>query len=230
MVHSWRSLIAQKNCIQATILTGASHSNTVLIPRIKLAPSDTNLPSVLEGHQLPLHLAYSMTISKAQGQTVEKVGFYYPFLSSPMTSSMWLFSRARSLASVKVKIIETQQQGKRNERTVTPNVVYCEVLASSTPSLFCNRDFPKADTESVGQPSYAAAPAFQPASWICVLCFLCCAFCVIMFCLLCDRVSCVCVKLWSDTSMWCLTETEIAKVRSMLCHVIAYILEVMLLH
>ena len=60
------------NCIQAVILTGASQGNTVLIPGIKLAPSDTNLPFVLERHQLPLRLAYSMTINKAQGQTFEK--------------------------------------------------------------------------------------------------------------------------------------------------------------
>ena len=101
------------NCIQATILTGASQGNAVLIPRIKLAPSDINLPFVLERHQLPLRLAYSMTINKAQGQTFEKVGIYLP---SPVFSHGQLyvaFSRARSLASVKVKVVETQQQGKR---------------------------------------------------------------------------------------------------------------------
>lgn len=119
------------NCIQATILTGASHGNTVLIPRIKLAPSDTNLPFMLERHQLPLQLAYSMTINKAQSQTFEKVGIYLP---SPVFSHGQLyvaFSRARSLASVKVKVVETQQQGRRGGRTVTPNVVYREVLSFS---------------------------------------------------------------------------------------------------
>ena len=60
----------RNNCIQASILPGA---NQVLIPHIKLAPSDMNLPFVLERHQLPLRLAYSMTINKAQGQTFEKV-------------------------------------------------------------------------------------------------------------------------------------------------------------
>ena len=72
------------NCIEATILTGASQNNTVLIPRIKLAPSDTNLPFVLERHQLPVCLAYSMTINKAYGQTFAKVW------NSP-SSSMWPF-------------------------------------------------------------------------------------------------------------------------------------------
>ena len=118
------------NCIQATILAGASQGNTVLIPRIKLAPSDTNLPFVLERHQLPLRLAYSMTINKAQGQTFEKVGIYLP---SPVFSHGQLyvaFSRARSLGSVKVQVVDSQQQGKRGGRTVTPNVIYREVLHS----------------------------------------------------------------------------------------------------
>jgi hypothetical protein len=116
------------NCIQATILMGANQGNAVLIPRIKLAPSDTNLPFVLERHQLPLRLAYSMTINKVQGQTFERVGIYLP---SPVFSHCQLyvaFSRARSMAAVEVKVIDTHQQGRRQRRTVTPNVVYREVL------------------------------------------------------------------------------------------------------
>ncbi|QQP52990.1 ATP-dependent DNA helicase [Caligus rogercresseyi] len=37
-----------KNCIQASILTGANQGNEFLILCIKLAPSDTNLPFILE--------------------------------------------------------------------------------------------------------------------------------------------------------------------------------------
>ena len=46
----------------------------VLLPRIKLAPSDVNLPFVLERRQFPVRLAYSMTINKGQGQTFDEVG------------------------------------------------------------------------------------------------------------------------------------------------------------
>ena len=34
------------NCVQASILSGANHGNQVLIPRIKLAPSDTYQPAI----------------------------------------------------------------------------------------------------------------------------------------------------------------------------------------
>ena len=46
----------------------------VLIPRLQLAPSDTDMPFVLSRCQFPLRLAYSMTINKAQGLTFSKVG------------------------------------------------------------------------------------------------------------------------------------------------------------
>ncbi len=47
------------------------------------------------------------------------------YLPSPVFSHGQLyvaFSRARSLGSVKVQVVDTQQQGKRGGRTVTPNV------------------------------------------------------------------------------------------------------------
>ena len=50
----------------------------VVIPRIKLAPSDINLPFILEHCQFPVRLAYSMTINKAKGQTFNKVGIGLP--------------------------------------------------------------------------------------------------------------------------------------------------------
>ena len=40
------------------------------------------------------------------------------------------FSRARFMATVKVKVTDSHQQGKRGERTVTPNVVFWDVLLS----------------------------------------------------------------------------------------------------
>ena len=78
-------------------------SNTiqhVLIPRIKLAPSNVNLPFVLEHRQFPIRLAYSMTINKSQGQTFNRVGIHLP---SPVFSHGQLyvaFSRAKSFKDI----------------------------------------------------------------------------------------------------------------------------------
>nr|XP_047142420.1 uncharacterized protein LOC100202479 [Hydra vulgaris] len=65
----------QNNYIDAEILTGVSEGKRVFVPRIQLAPSDSNLPFVLKRRQFPVRLAYSMTINKSQGQTFNRVGF-----------------------------------------------------------------------------------------------------------------------------------------------------------
>ena len=85
---------------------------TVLIPRIRLAPSDINLPFVLERRQFPVRLAYSMTINKAQSQTFDKVGIYLP---APVFSHDQLYvalSRAKSFRDIYMQICETTTQGR----------------------------------------------------------------------------------------------------------------------
>ena len=64
--------------IDAKILTGANKGDLVLIPRLKLAPSDVNLPFTLERTQFPLRLSYCMTINKSQGQTFSRLGIFLP--------------------------------------------------------------------------------------------------------------------------------------------------------
>ena len=89
------------------------HKHSVLIPRIKLAPPDINLPFILECHQFPVRLAYSMTIDKAQGQTFDKVGIYLP---APVFSHGQLYvvlSRAKSFKDIYIQICEIATQGRR---------------------------------------------------------------------------------------------------------------------
>ncbi|XP_065680348.1 uncharacterized protein LOC136094412 [Hydra vulgaris] len=62
------------NYIDGEVLTGVSAGNRVFVPRVQLAPSDANLPFTPKRRQFPVWLAYSMTINKSQGQTIEKVG------------------------------------------------------------------------------------------------------------------------------------------------------------
>ena len=64
--------------LHCEILTGTHSGNEDLIPKLKLAPSDANLPFILEHIQFPIRLAYSMTTNKCQGQTFDHVGIYLP--------------------------------------------------------------------------------------------------------------------------------------------------------
>ena len=114
--------------LDAEILTGTHNGERVLIPRIKLAPSDASLPFTLQRIQFPLCLSYSMTINKSQGQTFDKLGI---FLSAPVFSHGQLyvaFSRARSFKDIHVKIEQSTTQGMFNGEYITPNVVFKEIL------------------------------------------------------------------------------------------------------
>ena len=117
-----------ENCVDASILTGTNKGDRVLIPRIKLAPSDANLPFTLHRTQFPLRLSYCMTINKAQGQTFDKLGILLP---NPVFSHGQLyvaFSRARAFRNIHVQMYKTPNQGLFGDRYLTTNVVFKEVF------------------------------------------------------------------------------------------------------
>lgn len=60
------------NLIEATIMTGKSKGEDVLIPRIPIIPNDQ--PCNFKRVQFPIRLCFGMTNYKAQGQTLRTVG------------------------------------------------------------------------------------------------------------------------------------------------------------
>ena len=63
--------------LQATIMNGNHKGEDVLIPRIKLISNDESWPFQLT-RQFPVKPAFALTISKAQGQTLQYMGLYLP--------------------------------------------------------------------------------------------------------------------------------------------------------
>jgi len=106
---------------RARLLNATEHDD-IIIPRIPLTTTeDDGLPFKLRRLQLPIRLAFSVTINKSQEQTFDRVGIYLP---SPVFSHGQLyvaFSRVRNAESVKV-YIPTDADGNTN------NVVFREVL------------------------------------------------------------------------------------------------------
>ena len=56
--------------LRCRILGGDHAGNVVFIPRMSLEPSSEGLPIELRCCQFPVHLAFVMTISKVQGQSI----------------------------------------------------------------------------------------------------------------------------------------------------------------
>ena len=61
------------------LLNGSNHVTTVFVPRINLTlPDHGPMKKNFIRRQLPVRLAYAMTINKAQGQTLSRVGLWLP--------------------------------------------------------------------------------------------------------------------------------------------------------
>ena len=67
-----------ENSLTLEFIDGKNMGKTALIPRIDLIPSDATLPFEFKRRQFPIRLAFCMTINKAQGQTLDRVGIYLP--------------------------------------------------------------------------------------------------------------------------------------------------------
>ncbi|XP_024871880.1 uncharacterized protein LOC112454615, partial [Temnothorax curvispinosus] len=64
--------------IDSIVLTAPARSQIVFLPRIDFLSNDSELPFKLKQRQFPIRMAFTMTINKSQGQTLEKVGIYLP--------------------------------------------------------------------------------------------------------------------------------------------------------
>ena len=80
-LHNGTRLIILKlgeRVLEVEIASGINKGKSVLIPRITIAPSDTELPFTLRRCQFPVRPCFAMSANKAQGQTLDFVGIYLP--------------------------------------------------------------------------------------------------------------------------------------------------------
>jgi hypothetical protein len=100
----------------------------IFVPRVTLT-TDDNFPFVLRRRQFPVRPAFAMTINKAQGQTLKRVGLYLP---KPVFSHGQLYvamSRVGKRDDIKfciVPVLKAETLGLQGH--YTQNIVYKEVL------------------------------------------------------------------------------------------------------
>ncbi|CAF2084918.1 unnamed protein product [Brassica napus] len=110
--------------VRAKIITGEKVGRTVDIPRLSITPSDTRLPFKMCRRQLPLAVAFAITINKSQGQSLSEVGIFLP---RPVFSHGQLYvgiSRVTSKKGLKLLIVDKDDK----PQTKTMNVVFKEIF------------------------------------------------------------------------------------------------------
>ena len=125
-------LHATRRVLRVRISAGPHKDNIAFVPRIVMNNNDEELPFSFKRRQFPIAPAFAMTINKAQGQSLDRVGVYLP---TPVFAHGQLYvaiSRATSPESLYV----ATGDGKTplldgTTATCTENIVYKEVLEGS---------------------------------------------------------------------------------------------------
>ena len=106
------------NVIETTISYGPYKGEGILLPRIPLIPSDSELPFQFRRLQFPCKPCFSMSINKSQGQTFKAIGVD---VSVPcFTHGQLYVAASRACRTSKLSIFVPNNQ--------TRNVVYPEAL------------------------------------------------------------------------------------------------------
>jgi ATP-dependent DNA helicase PIF1 len=114
------------NCIDAQILTGARNGERVFIPRITLISEDERMPFKLRRRQFPVQVAFAMTINKAQGQSVGRLGIY---LRQPVFSHGHMYvALSRCTTRSEIKAVISSAALEEPDGSYTKNIVFQEVI------------------------------------------------------------------------------------------------------
>ena len=116
--------------LQARIITAGAHENDdVLLPRIDMSSQETDFPFVLHRRQYAIRPAFAMTINKAQGQTLDRVGVYLPrpvFAHGQLDVAM---TRVGQPDALTIMVSHDPLEGAPQDGHVyTSNIVYQEAL------------------------------------------------------------------------------------------------------
>ncbi|GJR82584.1 ATP-dependent DNA helicase PIF1-like protein [Tanacetum coccineum] len=101
-----------RTSIQAQIINRTHFGKKVIIPRLRITPSDKRLPLKIVRKQYPLSVSFAITINKSQCQSLSKVGLHLP---RPVFTHGQLYvalSRVKSKRGLKVVVCDDEGMDK----------------------------------------------------------------------------------------------------------------------
>jgi len=107
--------------LEIRLLGGEHKGKKAFIPRITITPSLEQVAIAMKRRQFPSRLAFSMTINKAQGQSVDHVGL--DLRTDVFAHGQLYVALSRCTSSQRVKVLF-----KNDNNRMTKNIVYPEVL------------------------------------------------------------------------------------------------------
>ena len=107
--------------LEIRLIGGEHGGKKALIPCITITPSAEQIAFEMNWRQFPVCLAFSMTINKAQGQSVNHVGL--DLRTDVFAHGQLYVALSQCTSSQQIKALF-----KNNSTTVTKNIVYPEIL------------------------------------------------------------------------------------------------------
>ena len=121
------ALLIKQRLLRCRILGGDHNGREVLTPRILLRPQDTRQPCEWQRLQFPIKVACAMTISKSQGQSLDKAGIY---LWSPVFTHGQLYVASSRTGSPDSTIYAVRSPDGM-EPFITKNIVFHEIISDA---------------------------------------------------------------------------------------------------
>ncbi|XP_026432467.1 ATP-dependent DNA helicase PIF1-like [Papaver somniferum] len=117
------------NCIDVVIISGNYIGTRVFIHKMSLEPPENlNIPYKFKRKQFAICLCFFFTVNKAQGQTIENTGIFFP--EHVFSHGQLYVALSRGVSSSNTKVLVAKGTIAKKKGTYMKNVMYKEVFLS----------------------------------------------------------------------------------------------------
>ena len=116
----------QRSVLDCEVVGGAYAGRRAYLARCNMSPSANDLPFQLSRRQFPVRPAFAMTVNKAQGQTLQRVGVF--LLCGVFSHGQLYVAASRIGAPDRIRFLVSDGRKEGLEGVYTKNVVFRELV------------------------------------------------------------------------------------------------------